>query len=233
MGDLDRRSFPTHLLDAKYDGPLVRSQPETNGESCEYTMCTGSKYVGPMKDGMAEGIGVLHLSDGRVFRAIWKKGKAVDFPRDLAEFKDPNDPYDDSCYTDLMDDEKRRQDACGGRYLMKDGLEHRGDLWRYCNGETDRRFYAEATKGDLGKPGETMMGPGPGPVRDVPEGMYDCGEGFYDPERKLVTDYDSGEYIRYVGRDEDDWIVLNCRQGPELLKADCRRRNVENATNGL
>ena len=37
------------------------------------------------------------------------------------------------------------------------------------------------------------------PPRVIPEGMYDCGDGFYDPNTRKVVDYDS-VFLRNTGK---------------------------------
>ena len=37
------------------------------------------------------------------------------------------------------------------------------------------------------------------PPQTIPEGMYDCGDGFYDPVKRKVTNYHSG-FLRNTGR---------------------------------
>ena len=37
------------------------------------------------------------------------------------------------------------------------------------------------------------------PPRDIPEGCYDCGDGFYDPKSRVVVDYNK-KFLRNAGR---------------------------------
>jgi hypothetical protein len=36
------------------------------------------------------------------------------------------------------------------------------------------------------------------PPRDIPEGCYDCGDGFYDPKTRVVVDYNQ-KFLRNAG----------------------------------
>lgn len=37
------------------------------------------------------------------------------------------------------------------------------------------------------------------PPRSIPENCYDCGDGFYNPESRIVNDY-SGKFLRNAGK---------------------------------
>lgn len=37
------------------------------------------------------------------------------------------------------------------------------------------------------------------PPRDIPEGCYDCGDGFYDPKTRVVVDYNK-KFLRNAGK---------------------------------
>ncbi|EDV18906.1 uncharacterized protein TRIADDRAFT_34471, partial [Trichoplax adhaerens] len=45
------------------------------------------------------------------------------------------------------------------------------------------------------------------PPPSIPEGCYDCGDGFYDPKTRVVTDYD-GKFLRNAGKYGSD--VFRC-----------------------
>lgn len=44
----------------------------------------------------------------------------------------------------------------------------------------------------------------PSPV--IPDGCYDCGDGFYDPNTRVVTDY-TGAFLRNAGNRINDRAV--------------------------
>ncbi|XP_026128799.1 MORN repeat-containing protein 5-like [Carassius auratus] len=74
-----------------------------------------------------------------------------------------------------------------GKYTFSDGLEYKEMDWDYCDGK-DRRFYSERCNG-LKPAGESQLTDGD-PPRTIPEGCYDSGDGFYDPNTRVVKDYD-------------------------------------------
>lgn len=37
------------------------------------------------------------------------------------------------------------------------------------------------------------------PPRDIPEGCYDCGDGFYNPQTRVVVDYNH-KFLRNAGK---------------------------------
>lgn len=38
------------------------------------------------------------------------------------------------------------------------------------------------------------------PPREIPEGCYDCGDGFYNPKTRVVVDYNQ-KFLRNAGKD--------------------------------
>lgn len=48
------------------------------------------------------------------------------------------------------------------------------------------------------------------PPREIPEGCYDCGDGFYNPETRVVVDYNH-KFLRNAGKNklsvEDNGIL--------------------------
>ncbi|PWA26770.1 hypothetical protein CCH79_00000807, partial [Gambusia affinis] len=82
--------------------------------------------------------------------------------------------------------------AIDGSFFFPDGLEYRDKNWDYCDGY-DRRFYTERCFGFI-PPGETQLtNVHPPPV--IPDGCYDCADGFYDPKIRVITTY-TGEFLR-------------------------------------
>lgn len=202
--------FPIHYSGSSYTGPMKEWRPEGEGE---FTFCTGTTYRGSWKDGAMHGVGVTQFPGAGQFRALWKEGKAVGFPE--GDFAENPDPYRNACYNDLSEDEKKSLDEFGGRYLFPDNLEHVANMWRYCDGY-DRRFYAEALEGDLKPVTQERMTAEDKP-REIPDGMYDCGEGFYNPETRMIVDYDTGKYVRYLNQDEHEWVTLQCRRSASMM----------------
>uniref|UniRef100_A0A803YLL2 Uncharacterized protein n=1 Tax=Meleagris gallopavo TaxID=9103 RepID=A0A803YLL2_MELGA len=49
------------------------------------------------------------------------------------------------------------------------------------------------------------------PPRKIPAGCYDCGDGFYNPETRIVTDYEL-RFLRNADDEEHEWIIQTCRK---------------------
>lgn len=50
------------------------------------------------------------------------------------------------------------------------------------------------------------------PSPDIPLGWYDCGDGLYNPENRVVYTHDN-KFLRNADIDEHEWIVRTCRKG--------------------
>jgi hypothetical protein len=55
--------------------------------------------------------------------------------------------------------------------------------------------------------------------RDIPEGTYDIGDGFYDPNKRAVFDYD-GNFMRELDAEETQWITEKTRYNPKIYEDD-------------
>ena len=55
--------------------------------------------------------------------------------------------------------------------------------------------------------------------KDIPEGTYDIGDGFFDPTKRIICDYD-GEFKRDLLPDEEQWITEKCRYNPRIFRDD-------------
>lgn len=99
-----------------------------------------------------------------------------------------------------------------GQYTFSDGLAYDDDQskWQYCH-KNDRRFYTEICKG-LKPAGKSQL-TDKRPAWVLPEDCYDCGDGFYQPEERVVKDYDFFDFLRNADRDEHNWILYKCRKG--------------------
>ncbi|TRY69648.1 hypothetical protein DNTS_028417 [Danionella cerebrum] len=86
-----------------------------------------------------------------------------------------------------------------GKYTFSDGLEHKETDSDYCDGE-DRRFYTEKCNG-LKPAGESQL-TNRDPPLVIPDGCYDTADGFYDPNTRVVTDYD-GSFLRNAASLQD------------------------------
>jgi hypothetical protein len=49
--------------------------------------------------------------------------------------------------------------------------------------------------------------------RLIPAGTYDIGDGFFDPVRRMICNYD-GSFKRNMEPGEEEWIVSKCRYNP-------------------
>ncbi|XP_043914649.1 MORN repeat-containing protein 5 [Protopterus annectens] len=96
-----------------------------------------------------------------------------------------------------------------GKLTFADGLEYKEEDWEYCDGY-DRRFYTEMCHGL--KPAGRSQLTDLDPPRKIPQGYYDCGDGFYDPKTRIVSDYNH-KFLRNADDDEHEWIVRTCRKG--------------------
>lgn len=47
---------------------------------------------------------------------------------------------------------------------------------------------------------------------EIPIGWYDCGDGLYNPENRVVYNYEN-KFLRNADIDEHEWIVRTCRKG--------------------
>ncbi|XP_009867951.1 PREDICTED: MORN repeat-containing protein 5-like, partial [Apaloderma vittatum] len=95
-----------------------------------------------------------------------------------------------------------------GKYTFADGLEYEDKKWHYCDGY-DRRFYTEICSGL--KPAGISQLTNLDPPRKIPEGCYDCGDGFYNPETRVIVDY-KFRFLRNADDDEHEWIIRTCRK---------------------
>eukprot|EP01039_Chlorochromonas_danica_P007254 gene7254-8023_t len=157
-------------------------------------------YEGEMVDGRYQGRGVYHLQDCR-YEGSFQDGK----------FHGEGVLYVPGGYFKGF---WRSGQLVEGGFVFEDGLpfakvEHK--FWDYCT-ERDRRFAREISDGL----------PIEGPLRDVtshayadklPVGCYDTIDGYYDPKRHMVMDYETGQEKRSPDPAEIDFILKNCRIG--------------------
>lgn len=99
-----------------------------------------------------------------------------------------------------------------GKFKFLDGLEHKNineKDWNYCSNK-DPRFYCEIVDGlSLGS---QLIRDTPAEVTPIiPFGCYDTLDGYYDPKKFCVFDYDTHEQVRMPTQEESQWIVDNCR----------------------
>ena len=112
----------------------------------------------------------------------------------------------------------------GGEYFFYDDLKFKDKEWNYCTIE-DRRFYTEQMKG-LRPDGKTLICNEMDGPKNIPEGTYDLGDGFYDPTKRIICNY-NGEAMRDLGNDEEKWITEKCRYNPRLFRDDSHLSGAE------
>ena len=73
------------------------------------------------------------------------------------------------------------------------------------------------------------------PPKTIPSNCYDCGDGFYNPETRIVNNY-AGKFLRNADDDEHEWITKTCRKGwdenidyKENYKLFSRCYNIQNS----
>ncbi|XP_070408395.1 MORN repeat-containing protein 5 isoform X1 [Nothobranchius furzeri] len=110
--------------------------------------------------------------------------------------------------------------AIKGSLTFADGLQYRDRTWDYCDGY-DRRFYSERCNG-LTVSGDPRMTD----LRPIPDGCYDCVDGFCDPDTRVITSY-SGEFLRNAARGET-LVEVNNGEGIKPTDDAKLRRNTEN-----
>lgn len=52
--------------------------------------------------------------------------------------------------------------------------------------------------------------------RLIPTGTYDIGDGFYDPVKRMICNYD-GSHMRNMEPGEEEWIIQKCRYNPRQV----------------
>ena len=64
--------------------------------------------------------------------------------------------------------------------------------------------------------------------KDIPEGTYDIGDGFFDPTKRIICDYD-GEFKRDLLPDEEQWITEKCRYNARIFRDDSHLSGTDDA----
>ncbi len=87
-----------------------------------------------------------------------------------------------------------------------------GSEWDFCTYK-DRRFNHEVINDVKNPEIETFN---QRLFKQIPEGTYDTGDGFYDPEKGTVFSYDN-KFLRIPNEEEEHWIELKCRYNPRKI----------------
>jgi hypothetical protein len=56
-------------------------------------------------------------------------------------------------------------------------------------------------------------------LRSIPEGTYDIGDGYFDPVKRVICEYDSN-FKRDLNEGEEMWITEKCRYNPQKYEDD-------------
>ncbi|XP_061656827.1 MORN repeat-containing protein 5 isoform X2 [Syngnathoides biaculeatus] len=148
---------------------------------------TGSSYKGPTLNARMEGEGEYTFPSetkyiGEMKDGMFHGGGVLHFPN--------GSKYEATWENGI---------ATQGSFTFADGLPYKEKDWDYCDGH-DRRFYTERCNG-LRPAGESQL-TDLHPPRVIPEGCYDCGDGFYDPATRIITSY-AGAFLRRAGCNDD------------------------------
>uniref|UniRef100_A0A8C7IRV0 MORN repeat-containing protein 5 n=1 Tax=Oncorhynchus kisutch TaxID=8019 RepID=A0A8C7IRV0_ONCKI len=143
---------------------------------------TGSSYTGGFKNGRMEGEGEYKFPTET--RYVGEMKNDMFHGKGVLHF--PNG----SIYEGTWEKGISKQ----GKYTFSDGLEYQEKDWEFCDGY-DRQFYTERCNG-LKPAGEPQLTDS---LRVIPNGCYDCGDGFYDPNARVITDYEH-HFLRNAGR---------------------------------
>lgn len=176
-------------------------------QTLRWTKCpkwSGSSYEGPTKYEWEDGIGKHKFPNGVVYEGSLEKGEF----HGEGTLHYPNGGR----YVAKWD----RGKLIDGKYFFYDNLEYNAnqdkDPWDYCTNK-DRQFYTEILKG-LRPDGKTLIVNNiDGPQR-IPEGTYDVGDGYYDPVKRVICEYDSS-FKREILPGEELWILEKCRYEPQ------------------
>ena len=113
-----------------------------------------------------------------------------------------------------------------GEYFFYDDLKFKDKEWDYCTIQ-DRRFYTEQLKG-LRPDGKTLICNEMDGPKNIPEGCYDIGDGYYDPTKRIICNYDH-EFKRDLNPDEESWITEKCRYNPRIFNDDSHLGGAEDS----
>ena len=161
---------------------------------------TGSQYVGDIKNRRMEGKGEYQFPTGTKYVGDLKDG--MFHGHGVLYF--PNGGQFEAEWINGI----AAGSGSGGQYTFQDGLKYAESRWEYCNGQ-DRRFYSEICHG-IKPAGQTQL-TNTEPYSEMPLGWYDCGDGLYNPENRVVYTYGM-KFLRNADIDEHDWIVRMCRK---------------------
>ncbi|XP_061289411.1 MORN repeat-containing protein 5 isoform X2 [Bos javanicus] len=144
---------------------------------------TGSQYIGEFVDGRMEGDAEYILPTETKYIGEMKDGMF----HGQGTLYFPNGSRFDAVWEKGL--------VVKGTYTFSDGLQYDTENWHYCD-SYDRRFYTEICYGL--KPAGISQLTNMDPPRKIPPGCYDCGDGFYNPNTRIVKDYNY-RFLRNAG----------------------------------
>jgi hypothetical protein len=156
------------------------------------------KYEGDISEGWYHGKGTFKYENGVIYEGGFEKGQ---FHGDGVLIYPNGGRYKGKWLGGKMQE---------GSYEFSDGLEFsQPSKWDFCTFK-DRRFYHEIINNiknpEIEKFNERLF-------KNIPEGSYDTGDGFYDPEKGTIYTYEN-EFLRIPNEEEEEWIKLKCRYNP-------------------
>ena len=213
-----------------YEGEFVENKANGLGK---YVNAKGEIYNGSWVDDKQEGEGELILKDGSIYQGEFKNGKK--YGKGRITWNDGNGKFTyDNGVVYEGEFSKGRFHGKGtliypnggkftgdwvngklvegsGKYEFADGLKfEEPNKWDFCTYK-DRRFYHEHLHGvdnpKIEKYAKKLF-------RPIPEGCYDTGDGYYNPEKGTVFTYEN-VYLREPNEEEEEWIKLKCRYNPK------------------
>lgn len=165
----------------------------------QYTFPDGMKYVGQFKEGFFHGEGVIYTPEGS-YRAKFDMGEVGVIGPQLRVARSSHRLLDVFVCTQEL----------SGTYVFNDGLVFKDKGWEYCTPE-DRRFHTEITGEGVRPAGECQLANDA--KRVLPEGCYDVGDGYYNPDSGKVHAFDGGAELRAPDVAEVEWATTKCRVG--------------------
>uniref|UniRef100_A0A8B9F7R3 MORN repeat-containing protein 5 n=1 Tax=Amazona collaria TaxID=241587 RepID=A0A8B9F7R3_9PSIT len=161
------------------------------------------RYIGATVRGRMEGLGSYTLPTGTEYRGTLKDGM---FDGE-GELLFPNG----GVYRAVW----HRGVPTQGKYTFADGLEYKDKKWHYCDGY-DRRFYTEICSGLIEPAISQLTNLDPPP--EIPKGCYDCGDGFYNPETRVVVDY-KFRFLRNAGFCKTESQYYSPVEHPSMMRS--------------